>query len=90
MACTALCGSSGEDESSAWSIYIDELTARDVNYNCKAVEKSKKAITKRRKKKDLEDLDDIQAAEGTVCGPGIAERECDLLWRPTTRFSIKK
>ena len=66
---TALCGSSGEDENSGWSIYVDELKARDANY--KMVEKSqKKAIKKRRRvKKDLED--DIQAAEGTVLAQAL-------------------
>ena len=67
---TAQHGSSGEDENSGWSIYVHELRARDANY--KVVEKSKKARKKRRRvKKDLED--DIQAAEGNVYGPGIAD-----------------
>ena len=65
---TALCGSSGEDEHSGWSIYVDELRARDA----KVVEKGKKARKKRRRvKKDLED--DSQAVEGTVYGQGIAD-----------------
>ena len=52
------------------SIYVDELRAREAN--CKVAEKSKKARKKRRRvKKDLED--DIQAAEGAVYGPGIAD-----------------
>ena len=66
----APCGSLGEDENSGWSIYVEELTARDANY--KVVEKSKTARKNgRRVKKDLED--DIQAAEGTVYGQGIAD-----------------
>ena len=66
----AQCGSSGTNENSGYSIYVDDLRAWDADY--KVVEKSKKARKKRRKvKKDLED--DIQAAEGTVYGPGIAD-----------------
>ena len=36
---TALCGSSGEDGNSGWSIYVAELRGQDANY--KVVEKSK-------------------------------------------------
>ena len=78
---TALRGSSGEDENSALGIYIDKLRARDAKY--RVVEKSKKARMKRRRvTKDLEE--DIQAAEGTVHCPGIADWlnviSCGDLW----------
>ena len=59
-----------EDENSGWSIDVVELRARDANY--KVVGKCKKARKKRGKvKKDLEC--NIQATEGTVYGPGIAD-----------------
>ena len=67
---------------------VDELRARHAYY--KVVEKSAKARKKRRRvKKDLED--DIQAAEGyCVWHRHCSLTECDLLWRPMMRLSIKK
>ena len=85
---TALCGSSGEDENSGWSIYVHELKARDANY--KVVGKSKKSQKEEKESEERSGRWYPGCRRYCVWPRHCRLTECDLLWRPMMRFSVKK
>ena len=77
---SVLCGSSGEDGRSAWSIYVGERRAQHASYKVAENSKSRKARKKRRREqKGLEDY--MQAADGTVYCMAQA-LQADWTWPP--------
>ena len=87
---TALCGSSGEDENLGWSIYVDELIDESSRCQLQGGGEEQKSQKDEKESEERSGRWYPRCRRYCVWPRNCRLTECNLLWRPMVRFSIKK